>query len=101
NEEQNKDRSLINYEDKYGKEVIRVNHNQYQQSVDNIRDVKITEVIDHHRINNFETNDPLFMRIEPGGCTATILKKMFDERDVKGSKREALLLLSASISDTL
>src|SRR5699024_12756391 len=29
--------------------VILVDHNEFQQSVDNIRDVKILEVIDHHR----------------------------------------------------
>jgi len=92
---------LIEKVDDDVKEVILVDHNEFQQSVDNIRDVKITEVIDHHRISNFETNDPLFMRIEPVGCTATILKKMFDEQEVEVSKRDALLLLSAIISDTL
>lgn len=92
---------LIEKVDEDVKEVILVDHNEFQQSVDNIRDMKITEVIDHHRIANFETNDPLFMRIEPVGCTATILKKMFDEQEVEVSKQDALLLLSAIISDTL
>src|SRR5699024_7333262 len=39
------------------KEVILVDHNEFQQSVDNIQDVKIAEVIDHHRISNFETSE--------------------------------------------
>ena len=82
-------------------EVILVDHNEFQQSVDNIRDVKITEVIDHHRISNFETNDPLYFRAEPVGCTATILNKMFKENDVAVSATDAILLLSAIISDTL
>ena len=101
NEAQTDAPRLIDNVDEDVKEVILVDHNEFQQSVDNIRDVKITEVIDHHRISNFETNDPLFMRIEPVGCTATILKKMFDEQDVEVSKQDALLLLSAIISDTL
>lgn len=83
------------------KEVILVDHNEFQQSVDNIRDVKITEVIDHHRIANFETNDPLFVRVEPVGCTATILTKMFRENEITISEQDARLLLSAIISDTL
>src|SRR5699024_10442169 len=58
-------------------QVILVDHNEFQQSVDNIRDVKIAEVIDHHRIANFETKDPLYFRAEPVGCTATILYKMY------------------------
>lgn len=101
NEAQTDAPRLIDNVDEDVKEVILVDHNEFQQSVDNIRDVKITEVIDHHRISNFETNDPLFMRIEPVGCTATILKKMFDEQNVEVSKQDALLLLSAIISDTL
>lgn len=83
------------------KTVILVDHNEFQQSVDNIRDVQILEVIDHHRVANFETNDPLYFRAEPVGCTATILLQMFKEHDVEVSETNARLLLSAIISDTL
>jgi len=83
------------------KEVILVDHNESQQSADNIADVKIIEVIDHHRIANFETSDPLYFRAEPVGCTATILTKIFREKAVEISKTNAILLLSAIISDTL
>lgn len=81
--------------------VILVDHNEFQQSVDNIRDVKIAEVVDHHRIANFETQDPLYFRAEPVGCTATILYKIFKENNVEISKTNALLMLSAIVSDTL
>lgn len=57
------------------KKVILVDHNERQQSADDITEVQIAEVIDHHRIANFETSDPLYFRAEPVGCTATILKK--------------------------
>ena len=60
-------------------EVILVDHNEFQQSADDIADVTITEVIDHHRIANFETAAPLYYRAEPVGCTATILNKIFKE----------------------
>src|SRR5690625_3524617 len=82
-------------------QVILVDHNEFQQSVDNIQDMKIIEVIDHHRVANFETNDPLLFRAEPVGCTATILNKLFKENNVRVSKTDAILLLSAIISDTL
>lgn len=81
--------------------VILVDHNEFQQSVDNIRDVKILEVIDHHRISNFETNDPLYFRAEPVGCTSTILYKMYQENNKEISKTIATLMLSAIISDSL
>src|SRR5690625_1609386 len=92
---------LINRVDPETEQVILVDHNEFQQSVDNINDVKIAEVIDHHRIANFETADPLYFRAEPVGCTATILFKLFKENNVEVSKLNAGLMLSAIISDTL
>ncbi|MFD2630132.1 manganese-dependent inorganic pyrophosphatase [Oceanobacillus kapialis] len=83
------------------KDVILVDHNEFQQSVENIKDVRIAEVIDHHRIANFETREPLFFRVEPVGCTATILNKMYKENGVAVSKEIAGLLVSAIISDSL
>lgn len=83
------------------KSVILVDHNEFQQSVNNIKDLNIIEVIDHHRIANFETKDPIYFRVEPVGCTATIINKMYKENDVTISKKIAGLLLSAIISDTL
>ncbi|MBD8026519.1 manganese-dependent inorganic pyrophosphatase [Ureibacillus sp. Re31] len=83
------------------KEVILVDHNERQQSADGIEEVKVTEVIDHHRIANFETSDPLYYRAEPVGCTATILNKIFKENNVEVPSDVAGLMLSAIISDTL
>lgn len=82
-------------------QVILVDHNEFQQSADGIEEVQITEVIDHHRIANFETADPLYFRAEPVGCTATILNKLFKENNVEVPANIAGLMLSAIISDTL
>ncbi|EQC0676082.1 manganese-dependent inorganic pyrophosphatase [Listeria innocua] len=82
-------------------EVALVDHNERQQSVDDIDDVTVVAVVDHHRIANFETSDPLYYRAEPVGCTTTILLKMFRENEVEVSKTIAGLMLSAIISDTL
>ncbi|MBM6616520.1 manganese-dependent inorganic pyrophosphatase [Bacillus suaedaesalsae] len=81
--------------------VILVDHNERQQSVSDIEKVQIKEVIDHHRIANFETSDPLYFRAEPVGCTATILNKMYKENGIAISKEVAGLMLSAIISDSL
>jgi manganese-dependent inorganic pyrophosphatase len=81
--------------------VILVDHNERQQSVSDIDDVRVLEVIDHHRIANFETSDPLYYRAEPVGCTATILNKMYKENGVSIPKEIAGLMLSAIISDSL
>ncbi|PRO65964.1 manganese-dependent inorganic pyrophosphatase [Alkalicoccus urumqiensis] len=81
--------------------VILVDHNEFQQSVDDIENVTIREVIDHHRIANFQTEGPLLYRAEPVGCTATILLKLYKEQGEKPSKEMAGLMISAIISDTL
>ena len=81
--------------------VILVDHNERQQSASDISEVRVLEVIDHHRIANFETTDPLYYRAEPVGCTATILLKLYKEKDVSISKEIAGLMLSAIISDSL
>ncbi|MRX71940.1 manganese-dependent inorganic pyrophosphatase [Bacillus lacus] len=83
------------------KEVILVDHNEKQQSAADIDEVKVVEVIDHHRIANFETADPVYYRAEPVGCTATILNKLYKENSVKIKKETAGLMLSAIISDSL
>lgn len=82
-------------------EVMLVDHNEAQQSADDIDKVTILSVVDHHRIANFQTADPLYYRAEPVGCTNTILLKLYKERGVDVPKKIAGLMLSAIISDTL
>lgn len=82
-------------------QVILVDHNERQQSAEDIGDVQVIEVVDHHRIANFETTDPLFFRAEPVGCTTTILLKLFKENNVEIPANIAGLMLSAIISDSL
>lgn len=83
------------------KNVYLVDHNEAQQSVTDIEDLTVLGVIDHHRIANFKTSDPLYYRAEPVGSTATILSKIYKEQGVKIPKEIAGLMLSAVISDTL
>ena len=81
--------------------VMLVDHNEFQQSVNDIADVEVLSVIDHHRISNFETANPLYYHAEPVGCTNTIIAKVFKEKEVAIPKEIAGLMLSAIISDTL
>ena len=84
-----------------GDQVILVDHNEKQQSAEDIDQAVVTKVYDHHRIANFETEGPLYYRAEPVGCTATILNKVYKENNLTISKEMAGLMLSAIISDTL
>ncbi|WP_373471747.1 manganese-dependent inorganic pyrophosphatase [Carnobacterium alterfunditum] len=81
--------------------VMLVDHNEFQQSVADIADVEVLSVVDHHRISNFETANPLYYRAEPVGCTNTIIAKLFKEKEVAIPKEIAGLMVSAIIADTL
>lgn len=84
-----------------GQEVILVDHNEFSQSANNIENAKIKMVVDHHRICDFQTAEPLYYRAEPVGCTCTVLYKLYKENNVEVSEKMAGLMLSAIISDTL
>lgn len=84
-----------------GQTVIMVDHNEFTQTVDGIENAKIDTVIDHHRINNFKTSEPLFYYAQPVGCTSTLLYELYTLNNVKIEPQMAGLMLSAIISDTL
>ena len=84
-----------------GQRVILVDHNEFSQSVEGIENAKIEAVVDHHRINNFETSEPLFYYAQPVGCTSTILFELYKSNNIEITAQMAGLMLSAIISDTL
>ena len=86
---------------KEGQEVMLVDHNEFAQSVKGIEKAKILRVVDHHKIANFETHEPLFYLAMPVGCTATILREMCKVSGIKLDRVTAGLMLSSIISDTL
>ena len=83
------------------KKVIQVDHNERGQSVDGLEDAEILEIIDHHRVADIQTNNPIYFRNEPVGSTSTIVAKCFFESGIRPSRKAAGLLCGAIISDTL
>lgn len=83
------------------KKVILVDHNENSQSALGIDQAEILEIIDHHRVANIDTQTPVFLRVEPVGCTCTIIAKMFNEANIMPPREIAGLMLSAILSDTL
>ena len=81
-------------------EVIIVDTANEQELPDNINDLKIKKIVDHHRVA-LNTSYPLYYRAEPVGCTSTIMYKLYNENNIEIDKTIATLMLSAIISDTL
>ncbi len=84
-----------------GQEVILVDHNEFGQSVDGIENAKILRVVDHHKIGDFKTSEPLYYTAMPVGCTATIIFGMYEQEKIDIEPKIAGLMLSSIISDTL
>lgn len=83
------------------KKMILVDHNERSQSVHGIEESEILEIIDHHRVADVFTGQPIYFRNEPVGSTATIVATIFFENGLQPSQQIAGLLAAAIISDTL
>lgn len=83
------------------KKVIQVDHNERGQSVHGLEDAEVLEIIDHHRVADIQTGNPIYFRNEPLGSTSTIVAKRFFENGIRPSRETAGLLCGAIISDTL
>ena len=81
--------------------VILVDHNERSQAIEGIEKARILEIVDHHRLGGIQTNEPIFTRQDPVGCTCTIIADMHIHRQVAIPPQIAGLMLSAIISDTV
>ncbi len=83
------------------KRVVLVDHNEVSQSVVGLDQVDILEIIDHHRLADIQTRQPISVRNEPVGSTNTIITAMYQENGVMPSPRMAGLMAAAILSDTV
>ena len=83
------------------KRVVLVDHNEAAQSVPGLEQVEILEIIDHHRLADIQTAQPISVRNEPVGSTNTIITAMYQELGVMPSPRMAGLMAAAILSDTV
>ena len=89
---------LHNYE---RKRFILVDHSSRAQTIDNIDQAEIVEVVDHHHIGDIQTSRPIEYRNRPVGCTCTIIYGIYREQGVTPERGVAGMMLSAIVSDTL
>ena len=86
---------------KNNKEVMLVDHQEKEQSVTGLEEASILEIVDHHKIGNINTNNPINFRNMTVGSTNTILYFMYDESNIEIPKDIAGIMLSGILSDTL
>ena len=84
-----------------GKSLIMVDHNEKTQAVDGIENARILEIIDHHRLADIQTGNPIYFRNEPVGSTTTIIATMYQEKGLMPSEKLAGMMAAAIVSDTV
>jgi manganese-dependent inorganic pyrophosphatase len=83
------------------KRVVLVDHNEASQSVPGLEEAEILEIIDHHRLADIQTSNPIYVRNEPVGSTNTIIASMFQDRGLMPSAPMAGMMAAAILSDTV
>lgn len=83
------------------KKVALVDHNEIGQAVSGLDQAEIVAIIDHHRLADVQTGNPVFMRNEPVGSTTSIVAAMYQEHGLMPSPALSGLMAAAIISDTV
>lgn len=87
--------------DATGKKVALVDHSDLIQAPDNLSADNVVAIVDHHKIGDVTTNNPIFCCVQPVGCTGTVLKQLYDIAGVSIDPKVAGLMLAAILSDTV
>ncbi len=84
-----------------GKKIALVDHSDVVQSVDNLSQAEVVAVVDHHKIGDVTTPNPICFVNFPVGCSSTVIKYLYDTTGISIPKEIASLMLSAILSDTV
>ena len=81
--------------------IILVDHNEATQAVEGFDQAEILEIIDHHRLADIQTKNPITVRNEPVGSTTTIVAGMYQDKGLMPTAKMAGLMAAAIVSDTV
>ncbi len=84
-----------------GKKVMLVDFSDLAQGPSDLNKADITGIVDHHKLGDVTTPNPLECWIWPVGCSSTVLKSMYDFYQVPITKELAGIMLCSILSDTV
>lgn len=84
-----------------GRQVFLVDHNNYTQSPDDLKEAEIVGIVDHHNLGGIVTSDAVFVLIEPVGCTSSLIWQLYKKANISIPPAIAGVMMSAILSDTL
>ncbi|EAP93357.1 manganese-dependent inorganic pyrophosphatase [Vibrio splendidus] len=84
-----------------GEKIWLVDYSDLAQAPDDVAEAEIVGIVDHHRLGDAMTVNPMEAWIWPVGCTNTVLFNMFKIEGHSISQQIAKLMMSAILSDTV
>ena len=84
-----------------GQNVYLVDHSDMAQSPDDLKEATILGIVDHHKLGDVTTSQPLECWIWPVGCTCTVIASMYKYFNIDVPKEIAGIMLCAILSDTV
>jgi len=81
--------------------VVLVDHNEPQQSIASLEESELLEILDHHRLGNQSTRNPIKFTVDIVGSTSTLVAEQIAEAGLSAPPELASLLLAGLLSDTL
>ncbi|MBU1230830.1 MAG: manganese-dependent inorganic pyrophosphatase [Proteobacteria bacterium] len=87
--------------DATGKDIALVDTTELSQALDNLDKGKVVLVVDHHKLGDVTTSNPLEMWVWPVGCTGTVIKAMYEFYGIEIPKNIAGAVMLAILNDTV
>ena len=81
-------------------EVILLDHNEKGQAIDNLEELELVEIIDHHKVD-IQTEKPISICVKPLGSSCSIIAEKYFAEGVELDNKIAGILMAGIISDTL
>ncbi len=81
--------------------IILVDHNEPQQSLGSLDEAELIEILDHHRLGNPTTHEPIRFTVDVVGSTSTLVSEFMENAGLSAPPEVAGLMLAGLLSDTL
>ena len=88
-------------DDASGLNIILIDHSDYEQSAEGLKDANILSIIDHHGDGTVTTGNPIIYDSRPLGSTSTAIMMRYRNYGIEIDKKTACLMMGAILSDTM
>ena len=86
--------------DAAGKQFVLVDHSEYSQALDGMKEARVVGIVDHHGIGDIRNTERIAVISLPAGATASIIYRMYLDCGVEIPEDMARVMLMGVLSDT-